>query len=111
MSLTGDRAPFHALGFLEAQDGVVALGDSEIRALPNGGNLVAASSGGLTNEHITALNADLERNLWVGYFNRGLDLIAESPSPRVRHLEDDTLFCINRIKVDPRTNRHVRGYR
>lgn len=104
-SLSADSNTFRALAFFDSQNGVIALGDAEIRHLPDGGSLLADSSAGLTNEHITALNIDSQRNLWVGYFNRGLDLISSSAAQRVRHLEDDTLFCVNRIKADPRANR------
>ncbi|MGA3238793.1 MAG: hypothetical protein ABSG03_21150 [Bryobacteraceae bacterium] len=54
----------------------------------------------LTNANISALAVDPGGRLWVGYFDRGLDII---DAGRVTHLEDDTLFCINRIATDPET--------
>jgi ligand-binding sensor domain-containing protein len=33
--------------------------------------------------------------LWVGYFDRGLDIV--ETNGRARHIEDEHLFCINRI--------------
>jgi ligand-binding sensor domain-containing protein len=54
----------------------------------------------LTNANISALAVDPGGSLWVGYFDRGLDIV---DAGRVTHLEDDTLFCINRIATDPET--------
>ncbi len=97
--------PFHSVAVLSFADGVVALGDSQIRSLPKGDDLLPLSLSGLTNGHITALNIDSRRKLWVGYFNRGLDLLNNDPGSSVRHLEDDVLFCVNRIKADTAGNR------
>jgi ligand-binding sensor domain-containing protein len=57
-------------------------------------------AGQLTNANISALAVDPGGRLWVGYFDRGLDII---DAGRVTHLEDDTLFCINRIATDAGT--------
>lgn len=62
--------------------------------------LVTATANTLESSHITALHADSRGRLWIGYFDRGIDSIPESGTPV--HLEDDTLFCINRIKENPR---------
>jgi ligand-binding sensor domain-containing protein len=56
----------------------------------------------LTNANISALAVDPDGRLWVGYFDRGLDIV---DAGRVTHLEDDTLFCINRIATDTETRR------
>jgi hypothetical protein len=61
---------------------------------------VAKRPGQLTNANISALAVDPAGRLWVGYFDRGLDIV---DADRVTHLEDDTLFCINRIAIDPET--------
>ncbi len=37
--------------------------------------------------------------LWIGYFDRGLDVL-DASLERAAHHEDDTLFCINRIVPD-----------
>ncbi len=50
----------------------------------------------LTDRNISALNVDSSGRLWVGYFDRGLDILDASLG-HARHLEDETLFCINRI--------------
>jgi ligand-binding sensor domain-containing protein len=40
--------------------------------------------------------------VWVGYFDRGLDLLV-SDSNRARHVEDEHVFCVNRILPDAKT--------
>ncbi len=56
----------------------------------------------LTDRNISALAADATGRLWVGYFDRGLDLLA-SDNSRARHVEDEHVFCINRILPDTKT--------
>lgn len=59
----------------------------------------------LTARHISALMAAKDGKLWVGYFDRGLDILpAEGGAGRseTRHVEDDHVFCVNRIVADPR---------
>jgi ligand-binding sensor domain-containing protein len=50
----------------------------------------------LADRNISALALDSSSRLWVGYFDRGLDIF-EPGLRSVRHIEDDNLFCINRI--------------
>jgi ligand-binding sensor domain-containing protein len=56
----------------------------------------------LSDRNISALAADASGRLWVGYFDRGLDLLA-SDNSRARHVEDEHVFCVNRIFPDPKT--------
>jgi ligand-binding sensor domain-containing protein len=53
----------------------------------------------LSDRNISALAADASGRLWVGYFDRGLDLLA-SDNSRARHVEDEHVFCVNRIFPD-----------
>jgi ligand-binding sensor domain-containing protein len=53
----------------------------------------------LTDRNISALAADKNGQLWIGYFDRGMDLLP-SDSHRVTHMENEHLFCINRIWPD-----------
>jgi ligand-binding sensor domain-containing protein len=55
----------------------------------------------LTDRNISALAADSTGRLWVGYFDRGLDLL--SADNRVTHIEDEHVFCVNRILPDAKT--------
>lgn len=56
----------------------------------------------LTDRNVSALAFDATGRLWVGYFDRGLDMI-EPGSRLTRHIENDRVFCINRILPDART--------
>jgi ligand-binding sensor domain-containing protein len=49
----------------------------------------------LVDRNISALSMDSGGRLWIGYFDRGLQIL-NGPS-----FEDDHLFCINRIAHDP----------
>ena len=51
----------------------------------------------LKDNNIAALAVDGEGRLWVGYFDRGLDIV--SPGGAV-HVEDEHVFCVNRIVHD-----------
>jgi len=56
----------------------------------------------LTDRDISALAADANGRLWVGYFDRGLDLLS-SGGGRASHVEDEHVFCVNRIFPDAKT--------
>lgn len=56
----------------------------------------------LSDRNISALAADASGRLWIGYFDRGLDLL-QAGAPRATHVENDHVFCVNRILPDPRT--------
>jgi ligand-binding sensor domain-containing protein len=53
----------------------------------------------LTDRNVSALATDASGRLWVGYFDRGLDLLPADNSP-ARHVEDEHVFCVNRILLD-----------
>jgi ligand-binding sensor domain-containing protein len=50
----------------------------------------------LADRNISALSVDGAGQLWIGYFDRGLDILDPSFT-RARHIEDQNLFCVNRI--------------
>lgn len=58
--------------------------------------VIQRSRATLTDRNISALATDSSGRLWVGYFTRGLDLLA-APDVTVRHVEDQHVFCVNRI--------------
>ncbi len=62
--------------------------------------LPAPTPAALTDNHIAALNFSPDGRLWVGTFDRGLDIL-DLARNTAQHLEDDHLFCINRIALDP----------
>jgi ligand-binding sensor domain-containing protein len=61
--------------------------------------VLASGPAVLSDRNISALAADVNGQLWIGYFDRGLDLLT-SDERRVRHVEDEHVFCINRILPD-----------
>jgi ligand-binding sensor domain-containing protein len=61
--------------------------------------LVAAPAGLLTDGNVSALAMDGAGRLWVGYFDRGLDILGTDG--KVSHFENDRLFCVNRIVHAP----------
>src|SRR5215467_1960536 len=57
----------------------------------------------ITDRNISALAIDREGRLWVGYFDRGLDILPTRPG-RAQHVENDHVFCVNRILPDAQGN-------
>lgn len=54
----------------------------------------------LADANVSALAVDGGKRLWVGYFDRGLDIL--TPDLRqASHIEDDNVFCVNRIVPNP----------
>ena len=56
----------------------------------------------LTDRNISALAADRSGRVWIGYFDRGLDLL-DADADHATHVENDHVFCVNRIVPDGRT--------
>lgn len=50
----------------------------------------------LADGNISALDVDRGGRIWAGYFDRGLDIL-EPDFERATHIEDEHVFCINRI--------------
>lgn len=50
----------------------------------------------LTDRNVSALAVDRNGRLWVGYFDRGLDLLQSDHGPAT-HIENEHVFCVNRI--------------
>jgi ligand-binding sensor domain-containing protein len=53
----------------------------------------------LSDANISALAFAPDGTLYIGFFDHGIDLL--SPEGAIRQLEDDHLFCINRLVLDP----------
>jgi hypothetical protein len=58
------------------------------------------TGGVLADGNISALAVDRGGRLWVGYFDRGLDVL-EPGFERAIHIEDEHVFCVNRIVHHP----------
>jgi len=50
----------------------------------------------LSDRNVSALAADNKGRLWVGYFDRGLDRMESDHGPAT-HVENEHVFCVNRI--------------
>jgi len=61
-----------------------------------------AGNGVLSDRNVSALAVGPDGRLWVGYFDHGLDVL-EVDERRLRHVEDERVFCVNRIVPDART--------
>ena len=56
----------------------------------------------LSDRNVSALAVDRGKRLWVGYFDRGLDLL-DVEAGRSTHVENEHVFCVNRIWPDAKT--------
>jgi ligand-binding sensor domain-containing protein len=56
----------------------------------------------LSDRNISALAKDKDGQLWVGYFDRGLDLLP-GDARSVLHVENEHVFCVNRIWPDAKS--------
>lgn len=71
-----------------------------------GEQVIRREDGVLADRNITALSMDEAGRLWIGYFDRGLQILdarltAGFGGARGALYEDDHLFCVNRIAHDP----------
>ena len=55
----------------------------------------------LTDSNISSLMVASDGRIWVGYFDRGLDILPATGGRPV-HIENDRVFCVNRILENPR---------
>jgi ligand-binding sensor domain-containing protein len=61
----------------------------------------------LADRNVSALEFDSAGRLWVGYFDHGLDVLGTT-GERATHIEDEHVFCVNRIVHDaPHGTTHV----
>ena len=56
----------------------------------------------LSDRNISALATDPNGRLWVGYFDRGLDIVSSDNLPP-KHIEDEHVFCVNRVFPDTKS--------
>ncbi len=84
------------------EGGVFALTTSGLFVKHGTGWTRAISNPGavLSDRNIAALATDAAGRLWVGYFDRGLDIV-DGALDRVTHREDEQVFCVNRIVPAP----------
>ena len=53
------------------------------------------------------MSVDSTGKLWIGYFDRGIDIADVHGEQAVTHVEDDQIFCVNRIVQDSYRNMGV----
>ncbi len=76
-------------------DGARLLTLSDTALYDNFRPMLQAEPAVLADRNISALSMDSRGQLWIGYFDRGLDILSSAGS--ARHVEDDHVFCVNRI--------------
>jgi hypothetical protein len=64
--------------------------------------VLAPSPARLADRNISALASDRGGHLWIGYFDHGLDVLAPDGA-RAAHVEDQHMFCVNRIFPNAKT--------
>jgi ligand-binding sensor domain-containing protein len=89
--------------FLPTEDGVLVLTRNAILEMNAKGfgrqEVLKPRPAALTDRNISALASDKNGQLWVGYFDRGLDVLPDGTG-RAVHVENDHVFCVNRIWPD-----------
>jgi ligand-binding sensor domain-containing protein len=102
LSLSSDTNTLAAVRVAKLGGDLYALADSALlRFDPSQRtwrSVLTASAPVLTDRNISALALSSGR-LWVGYFDRGLDLLPLDLA-QAAHQESDTLYCINRISAE-----------
>jgi ligand-binding sensor domain-containing protein len=89
---------------LRAGDARYAVRGGALLRLEPGGewhDVLVSGGGFLSDRNISSLLAASDGRLWVGYFDRGLDILPAGGG-RPNHIEDDRVFCVNRAVEDPR---------
>ncbi len=97
---------------LEIEGTLYALAPDGLHALepghPGWRRVLAPDPALLADGNIAALSFDPAGKLWVGYFDRGLDIVILDPADAGRsaatHVEDAQVFCVNRIVHDLERN-------
>jgi len=88
------------LRFLDVDSRLMALAKNGLYQLDqNAGGwkrVIGQGESLLTDSNVSALDFDSLDRLWIGYFDRGLDFLSPD-GRRVTHVEDEHVFCVNRI--------------
>jgi ligand-binding sensor domain-containing protein len=101
-SRQNDDAPVEQL--LRVGDARYAVKDDQLLRLEPGGEwrmVLGANEAFLTDRNISSLMVGSDGHIWVGYFDRGLDIVPASGG-KPTHIENEQVFCINRIVENPR---------
>ena len=97
-SQASELAEVHQL--LAVDDAVLALTRSSLYRMGAHGlgwqPVLRPGAAVLGDRNVSALAADNKGRLWVGYFDRGLDRMESDHGPAT-HVENEHVFCVNRI--------------
>jgi hypothetical protein len=92
------------------KDGLLAVTHSGLIRRERSGEwrpVFTAEPSPLADSNVAALNFAPDGRLWIGYFDHGLDILTLSQTSLgpAEHVEDDHIFCVNRILTD--STRHT----
>jgi ligand-binding sensor domain-containing protein len=97
------EAPTAVQRFIDGDGTLYAVADEAVYAVDDRTwglrRVIGADRAQLSDRNVSALAIDKTGRLWVGYFDRGLDILDPSGA-RVSHVENDRVFCVNRIVHD-----------
>ena len=88
---------------LSAGGSLFALTENSFSSFhPRGGTwqpVIERADSLLVDRDVSALEFDSVGRLWIGYFDHGLDVLGAA-GERATHIEDEHVFCVNRIVHD-----------
>ncbi|HEY0306652.1 MAG TPA: hypothetical protein VGB94_00680 [Acidobacteriaceae bacterium] len=102
---SGENSALHVEQFF-ASNGLFAVTSGGVFRRTGTGTwqpVLAAHASPLADRNVAALNFAPDGRLWIGYFDHGLDILSND-AQRAQHVEDDHIYCVNRIVTDPRRN-------
>ena len=90
--------------FLRVGDARFAVAGDRLLRLEAGGEwrkVLGGNEALLTDRNISALMVASDGRIWVGYFDRGLDILPAAGGAPL-HIENEQVFCVNRIVENAR---------
>jgi len=90
--------------FFRVGDRRYAVTGNQLLQLSSGGEwrqVLRAGDGLLTDGNVSALTVASDGRVWVGYFDRGLDIFPAAGG-RPIHVDNEQVYCVNRILENPR---------
>lgn len=99
-----ERSDLQVRHFFRSEDRLFAVTDGgAVLKREHGGvweRVIALAAQTLADRNVTSLAFAPDGRLWIGYFDRGADVV-DLTAGRAEHFEDDHVFCVNRIVPDP----------
>lgn len=104
---SGTRPASPGTRFEKTGTTTVVLAENEIQVFKDGRmEAWIVQEGQLSASNISSLLRTRSGSLWVGFFDEGIDELSGDLSLK-RHLEDETLFCINYLSEDSESRIYV----